>query len=66
MKEKLKEFMKDYKGFDWKKGELIIVTKDGNPTIISDCYKAILKKHLNDFVWDWTHDKDTMVVTLYR
>lgn len=69
MKETLKEFMKDYDGFNWENGKLIIVTKDGNPTIFSGsykAYKAILKKYLNDFVWDWAHDTDTMVITLYR
>ena len=64
MKETLKEFMEDYRGFDWDNGKLVIVTESHQPFIISGGYSIILKHHLNDVVGRFTHDDETMVITL--
>lgn len=66
MKQTLKEFMRDYKGFDWENGKLVIVVESGQPFIISDGYRVILKNHLDDYVGRMTHDKNTMVITLHK
>lgn len=59
----LRMFMEDYNGFDWEHGKVIIV--DGHrPLICTGQWVFILKKLENRKVRNWTHDENTMVITL--
>lgn len=60
---KLNEFMNTYKGFDWKNGKVIIV-KNNRPLIINGVYRITLKRHLEDRLLAFTHDSNTIVITL--
>ncbi len=62
-KQTLKMFMKDYTGFDWEHGKLVLVV-DGCPHICTGSWRILVEKYSNRVVKRWTHDKDTMVITL--
>lgn len=56
-------FKRNYKGFDWKNGKVILV-KNNRPHICTGCWKHLIEKYKDCPVRDWTHDKEVMVITL--
>lgn len=56
-------FKRNYKGFDWKNGKVILV-KNNRPHICTGSWKYLIKQHKDCPVRDWTHDKEVMVITL--
>lgn len=56
-------FKRNYKGFDWKNGKVVLI-KDNRPYICTGCWKYLIEKYKDYPVRDWTHDKEIMVITL--
>lgn len=62
-KQTLKIFMEDYEGFDWKNGKVVLVV--GNcPHICVGAWKYLLEKYSDSTIRRFTHDENTMVITL--
>ena len=67
MRETLKEFIKDYPGFDFDNGIIVLVKRSrGTSHIIENgtCWTILLEKYSNEYVWDWNHTETVMVITL--
>lgn len=61
--ETLKVFMEDYEGFDWENGKVIIVN-GSSPHICTGAWVYLLDQYKNREIKRWTHDEDTMVITI--
>lgn len=59
----LEQFMKEYKGFNWVEGIVIIVIHN-TPYICTGCWESLIERHRYNNVIEWTHDDDKMVVVL--
>lgn len=59
----LKMFMQDYEGFDWKNGKVIVVNGTV-PHICTGSWKYLLEQFKNREIKRWTHDENTMVITI--
>lgn len=57
------EFMEDYEGFDWEAGKIVLVV-DGCPRICTGPWAILLGRYSTRVIKRYTHDKDTMVITL--
>ena len=62
-RETLQIFMKDYQGFDWKNGKIVLVI-DGCPHICTEQWEILIEKYRDRTVKRWTHDENVMVITL--
>lgn len=56
-------FMQDYEGFDWKNGKVIVVNGTV-PHICTGSWKYLLEQFKNREIKRWTHDENTMVITI--
>lgn len=63
-KQTLKEFMEDYKGFDWCETVVLVKRSTGKAFICDGAWETLIEKHKNDAVWSWTHNVTVMVITL--
>lgn len=61
--ETLEIFMEDYKGFDWENGKVIVVN-GSVPHICTGAWAYLLDQYKNREIKRWTHDEDTMVITI--
>ena len=64
----LKMFMEDYEDFDWEKGTIVLIPKTGTKSYIitkDSPWKFILEKYINEPVWNWNHNENVMVITLF-
>lgn len=59
----LEQFMKEYEGFNWVEGIVIIVIHN-TPYICTGCWKILIERHKCNYVINWTHDSDKMVIVL--
>ena len=62
-RETLQIFMKDYQGFDWKNGKIVLVI-DGCPHICTGQWEILIEKYRDRTVKIWTHDEKVMAITL--
>lgn len=62
-RETLQIFMKDYQGFDWKNGKIVLVI-DGCPHICTGQWEILIEKYRDRTVKRWTHDEKVMAITL--
>ena len=62
-RETLQIFMKDYQGFDWKNGKIVLVI-DGCPHICTGQWEILIEKYRDRIVKRWTHDENVMAITL--
>lgn len=69
----LKEFLEDYKGFNYENGEVVIVNQRAAKSYICRYTDGELRGSniLHDFtieyempVWNWINSKNTMLITL--
>ena len=68
----LREFLEDYKGFDYSNGEIVIVNQRTAKTYICRCENFLIKStHFHDFtneydmpVYHYEHTEKTMVIIL--
>lgn len=59
----LRMFMKVYESFDWEHGKVVIVN-GCTPYICSRKWMNLLEQFENREVRNWTHNEDTMVITI--
>ena len=71
MKYTLKMFLEDYEGFDFERGEIVIVDQRCGRQYICKYRNGKLIHQYHDFsreiereVWNWTHTAQTMVVVI--
>lgn len=62
-KETLKEFIEDYKGFDFEKGKVILVY-GASPFICTDGWKDVINIYSDYYVKNYKNDEDTIVIVL--
>ena len=59
----LKMFIEDYNGFDLEHGKVIIVNRH-TPYICTGQWAYLIEQFKNRGVRSWTHDENTMVITI--
>lgn len=57
-------FMEDYNGFDWSKTIVFTFKSGKKPYFYDDCWKQVCEKYLNYPIYNWTHNKDVMIITV--
>ena len=67
MRYTLKEFMEDYKGFDFENGTIVLIKlESGMSQIIekNSCWTFLIEKYSEFTVWHWTHTENVIAITL--
>lgn len=63
----LKEFLTNYKGFDFDHGVIVLVKKSTCHNFIIEkggCWCSMLNKYSDANVWGWNHSGNVMVITI--
>lgn len=63
----LREFMEDYKGFDFENGTMVIIRKSDSRNYITtneSPWKYLIDKFQDNNVLNWNHTENVIVITL--
>lgn len=67
-KQSFKEFMEDYEGFDWEKGQIVFIQKDNGAHFLiwslGGPWEVMAQANFDKPVVHWKHTAEVMVVTL--
>lgn len=72
MGQTLEDFINTYEGFDWENGEVVIIDQRVGKSYLCHFENGVIKHpyhisfdvEFNKPVYNWTHSKKTMVITL--